>query len=275
VSDDHGSYDELADLDEGLLEPSRADEVRAHLVGCAACRARHQALRDVHDELAVLPPETMPPDVAERLDAAFAASAVPRSATVTPLIAQHRRRAPALAGVAAAIVGLGFIAAIVIGTLSHGGGSSTGSASASTASGAAPQTLPSGGAAHFTTTVTPHTYTHADAAAGIAALLAKQPAGGTTTNSSVPGSGAVPTSLRPLFTSPARLLACAAQVAPVQGSVPQAVVFGRYTTAGLKNAPSVFFVFPDGAGKGDLTVVGPTCSGLQQVRDYFQGIPIH
>jgi hypothetical protein len=163
----------------------------------------------------------------------------------------------------------------VIGTLAHGSGSSAGSQSASTASGSAPQTLPGGGAAHFTTTVTPRTYTHADVAAGIATLLAKQPGGTTTANSSAAGSGAVPASLRPLFTSPTKLLACAAQVAPVQGSVPQAVVFGRYTAPGLKNAPSVFFVFPDGAGKGDLTVVGPTCAGLQEVRDYLRGIPIH
>jgi hypothetical protein len=290
VSDDHSSFDELADLDEGLLSPSRADEVRAHLVGCADCRARHQALRDVHDELAVLPPETMPPGVAERLDRAFAAAGVPRSATVVPITQHQRRRrpGPALAGVAAVVVVLGFIVAVGIGALS--GSSSSGGSSADTASSVAGSAhLPTSG--HFTTTVSPRTFTHASVPAGVARIVAGRvaslsrasgapvpstAAGGTGDNSPATSTEAaeVPKPLLPLYNSPTRLVSCAATVAPTKGTLPEAVVFGRYTNAAHKTTPSVFFVFADGTSRGDIVVVGPSCAGLDQDLDYFHSVPI-
>jgi Putative zinc-finger len=291
VSDDHSSFDELADLDEGLLAPSRADEVRAHLAGCADCRVRHQALRDVHDELAVLPPETMPPAVAQRLDQALASAAMPRSATVVPIV-QHRRRQPwpALAGVAAVVVVLGFIVAVGVGALGGGGSTSDGGA-------ASAGSAPSGGThlpqsiGHFTTTISPRTFTHTSVPSGVRRLVSGRvtllsssgvlPAppttgGGTTGDASKPavtGNPAnLPKALLPLYNSPTRLVACAAAVAPTKGSLPEAVVFGRYTSAAHKTTPSVFFVFANGAKRGDIEVVGPSCVGLDQNLDFFRGV---
>jgi hypothetical protein len=284
VSDDHSSFDELADLDEGLLEPSRADEVRAHLVGCAACRTRHQALRTVHDELAVLPPETMPPAVVQRVDRALAAAAIPRSATVVP-IAQHVRRRPwpALAGVAAGVVVVGFLAAVVVG--SYGGGSSGGSGTSSAGSATGANGLDQPRAAgHYTLTVSPKTYTHDTVPSGISRLVGTR-LGTASVLPSSPGSAAnqpaisgtvagVPKPLLPLYHSPTKLLNCAATVARVPGSLPEAVVFGHYTSAAGKKTPSVFFVFSDGAGRADIDVVGPSCAGLDQSLDFFQGVTI-
>jgi Putative zinc-finger len=295
VSDDHSSFDELADLDEGLLSPSRADEVRAHLVGCDDCRARHQALRDVHDELAVLPPESMPPDVTDRLDRALADAALPRSATVVP-IAQHqnrrRRPGPALAGVAAVVVVLGFLVAVGVGALS-GGSTSEGGSSAGSTSSAAGTHLPTSG--HFTTTISTQTFTHASVPAKVSRLasgrvtaLSKTASGAPAAPPSATGTGGngnnlpavtgstanLSKALLPLYNSPTKLVNCAAQVAPTKGSLPESVVFGRYTNADHKTTPSVFFVFADGPGKGDIVVVGPTCAGLDQSLDYFHGVLI-
>lgn len=295
MSDDHSSFDELADLDEGLLEPSRADEVRAHLVGCADCRARHQALRDVHDELAVLPPEPMPPAVVERLDRALAGAAIPRSATVVPIAAHRRQRrhpGPALAGVAAVVVVLGFIVALGVGAISGGSSSGGSSGSGSAASSADGAHLPTSG--HFTTTITTRSFTHTSVPTGVARLVSGRVGSLSATVSGAPpspssGSGGagnntpavsgstadLPKALRPLYNSPTKLVSCAATVAPTKGSLPEAVVFGRYTNAAHKTTPSVFFVFADGASHGDIVVVGPSCSSLEQDLDFFHGVLIH
>jgi hypothetical protein len=282
VRDDHSSLDELADLDEGLLQPSRADEVRAHLAGCAACQDRHQALRDVHDELAVLPPETMPPGVVEKLDRALADAATPRSATVVPIARHVRRRPwPALAGVAAVVVLVGFVAAVVVG--SSNGGSSGGSGTSSAGSAARAPGL-SQGTGHFTTTVTAKTYTHDTAANGISRLVGgelnrglAQTAGPATASNQPSTSGAVagvPKALRPLYDSPTKLLNCAATVAPVKGSVPEAVVFGHYASATGKKTPAVYFIFGGTPGRADIDVAGPSCVGLDQTLDFFHDVAI-
>jgi hypothetical protein len=282
VSDDHSSLDELADLDEGLLQPSRADEVRAHLAGCAACRDRHQALRDVHDELAVLPPETMPPGVVEKLDRALADAAAPRSATIVPFaaVSQRRRPWPALAGVAAVVVLVGFVAAVVVG--SRNGGSSSGGSGTSAAGSAARAPGPSQGG-HFTVTVTPKTYTHVTVPNAIPRLVGGElgpnavpasPSGGGNQSAATSSAAGVPKALRPLYDSPTKLLSCAATVAPVKGSVPEAVVFGRYTSVAGKKTPSVFLVFGAGSGRVNIDVVGPSCVGFDQSLDFFNNVPV-
>jgi hypothetical protein len=284
VSDDHSSLDELADLDEGLLQPSRADQVRAHLAGCPACRDRYQALRDVHDELAVLPPETMPPGVVEKLDRALA-DAAPRSATIVPLAAVARRRRgqrgwPAMAGVAAGIVLIGFVAAIVVGALGHGGTSEGGSGAGTTASGAG--SLAPASTRHFTKSVSSKTFNHTSVVAEVRRLVSGHPTGAagnlSSTSSgnspaSTPVPAQVPQALHPLYSSPSALLHCAAILADQKDAVPLAVEFARYTTSFIRHAPSVLFVFPVDPTHVQVIVASPDCAGQQPIRDVLN-VPI-
>jgi hypothetical protein len=269
VSDDHSSIDELADLDEGLLEPTRGDDVRAHLVGCLVCRARHEALRDVHDELAVLPPEPMPADVADRIDGALAAAALPRSATVVPLVTPARRQRgwPALAGIAAVVVLLAFVGAVLVGH--HRNNSPSESASNALSSGSQPGSAAA--PAHVKVSFSAHTYNQQTVTAAVQHLLSATTAAGIIQPDNAGGAkhapAALPKPLHPLFESSTKLLNCAAAVAPVEGSVPEAAIFARYTTPTLKSAPSVIYVFPTTADRADIVVVGPSCAGVQQVRD--------
>jgi hypothetical protein len=287
VSDDHSSLDELADLDEGLLQPSRADEVRAHLAGCATCRDRHQALRDVHDELAVLPPETMPPGVVEKLDRALADAAAPRSATVVPLAPASQRRSghrgwPALAGVAAGIVVIGFVAAVVVGAFGHGGNSEGGASGTTAGSAAGSGGLSPLATSHFTKSVSPKTFTHATVVAEARRLVSGQSSGtgGLAASPAAPNSPAiaglakqVPSALRPLYNSATQLLNCAATLTGKKDAVPLAVEFARYTTASVRHAPSAIFVFPVDPTHVQVYVASPDCTGPEPIRDFFN-VPV-
>lgn len=70
----------LADLDEGLLPAADARTARAHLEECARCADVHTALVNVRTRLRALPPVTLPPEVADRIDAVLEAA----SATEPP-----------------------------------------------------------------------------------------------------------------------------------------------------------------------------------------------
>ncbi|WP_228991869.1 zf-HC2 domain-containing protein [Streptomyces sp. DH8] len=70
----HPEISEISDLTEGLLSPSRAEEVRLHLAECDLCTEIRGSLEEVRRLLGTMPaPEPMPEDVAARIDAALAA----------------------------------------------------------------------------------------------------------------------------------------------------------------------------------------------------------
>ncbi|MGA4840829.1 anti-sigma factor family protein [Streptomyces sp. G45] len=73
----HPDVDELSDLTEGLLSPSRTRDVREHLDDCALCTDVYDSLEEIRGLLGTLPgAPRMPADVAERIDAALAAEAL-------------------------------------------------------------------------------------------------------------------------------------------------------------------------------------------------------
>jgi hypothetical protein len=124
----HPSTDDLADLDAGLLDRGRANGMREHLAVCAACAQESAAFLAVRSALAAEPdPGPVPPDVAERLDAALAVAAAERGLPVAvapdpeperdqPVdeLSPRRRALPRLLAAAAAVgvVGLGAWAAL-------------------------------------------------------------------------------------------------------------------------------------------------------------------
>ncbi|MFH8394229.1 anti-sigma factor family protein [Streptomyces sp. NPDC018036] len=73
----HPDVAEISDLTEGLLSPSRTEDVRQHLEGCTLCSDVYDSLEEIRGLLGTLPgPAPMPDDVAERIDAALAAEAL-------------------------------------------------------------------------------------------------------------------------------------------------------------------------------------------------------
>ncbi|MEV6698481.1 zf-HC2 domain-containing protein [Streptomyces sp. NPDC051453] len=74
---EHPEIDEISDLTEGLLSPSRTEEVREHLNGCELCADVHASLEEIRGTLGTLPgPVHLPADIAGRIDAALAAEAL-------------------------------------------------------------------------------------------------------------------------------------------------------------------------------------------------------
>ncbi|MGW3665419.1 anti-sigma factor family protein [Streptomyces sp. NPDC005141] len=70
----HPDVAEISDLTEGLLSPSRTEDVRQHLDECELCADVHDSLEEIRGLLGTLPgPPRMPDDVAGRIDAALAA----------------------------------------------------------------------------------------------------------------------------------------------------------------------------------------------------------
>jgi len=73
----HPEVEELSDLTEGLLPPSRTADVRRHLDDCALCADVYGSLEEIRGLLGTLPgPTRMPADLAGRIDAALAAEAL-------------------------------------------------------------------------------------------------------------------------------------------------------------------------------------------------------
>ena len=73
----HPDVEEISDLTEGLLPPSRTADVRQHLDDCTLCADVYDSLEEIRGLLGTLPgPPRMPDDVAGRIDAALAAEAL-------------------------------------------------------------------------------------------------------------------------------------------------------------------------------------------------------
>jgi hypothetical protein len=68
----HPDLDTVADLDAGVLDVSTAAVVDAHVRGCPQCSATLGVLASVRVELRSLPPPSLPPAVASRLDETLA-----------------------------------------------------------------------------------------------------------------------------------------------------------------------------------------------------------
>ncbi|MFF1359041.1 anti-sigma factor family protein [Streptomyces sp. NPDC058297] len=74
---EHPEVAEISELTEGLLSPSRTEEVREHLSGCELCADVYASLEEIRGTLGTLPgPPHMPADIAGRIDAALAAEAL-------------------------------------------------------------------------------------------------------------------------------------------------------------------------------------------------------
>ncbi|MEV6737341.1 hypothetical protein AB0N14_10565 [Streptomyces sp. NPDC051104] len=74
----HPDVEELSDLSEGLLPPSRVEDVRRHLDECPLCADVYDSLEEIRGLLGTIPgPPPMPDDVASRINAALAAEALP------------------------------------------------------------------------------------------------------------------------------------------------------------------------------------------------------
>ncbi|MEU5250709.1 anti-sigma factor family protein [Streptomyces longwoodensis] len=73
----HPDVTEISDLTDGLLGPSRSEEIRQHLAACELCADVQASLEEIRGLLGTLPgPARMPDDVAQRIDAALAAEAL-------------------------------------------------------------------------------------------------------------------------------------------------------------------------------------------------------
>ncbi|MDQ1027738.1 anti-sigma factor RsiW [Streptomyces umbrinus] len=73
----HPDVEEISDLTEGLLPPTRTADVRRHLDDCTLCADVYDSLEEIRGLLGTLPgPPRMPDDVAGRIDAALAAEAL-------------------------------------------------------------------------------------------------------------------------------------------------------------------------------------------------------
>jgi hypothetical protein len=93
----HVDAESLALCAEGLLSRRRSERVRAHVVRCPECAAAQARLAEVPALLAQVPPPSLPPVVAARLDAALSAEVARRAAQAPGLGPDHApdRAAPA------------------------------------------------------------------------------------------------------------------------------------------------------------------------------------
>lgn len=73
----HPDIEEISDLTEGLLTPTRTADLRRHIDACPECGDTHASLEEIRSLLGTLPGhQQMPEDVAARIDAALASESL-------------------------------------------------------------------------------------------------------------------------------------------------------------------------------------------------------
>jgi hypothetical protein len=90
----HVDTESLALCAEGLLSRRRSEQVRAHVATCPECAAAQARLAGVPPLLAQVPPPSLPPGIAARLDAALSAETARRTAQAPGLAPDGGRAAP-------------------------------------------------------------------------------------------------------------------------------------------------------------------------------------
>jgi hypothetical protein len=297
VSHDHLSFDELAELDEGLLSPERAAEVRALLAECPDCRERADAIAATKTTLAELRVEPMPDAIKARIDRALAGAA-PKTDSVVPDLSAYRARRFGMPMIGASIAAVVVTLAIVVVVVGHyqSNNGELGSTSAAGGSGAATAREPSVAVPQpndYVRASTNSNYSPTQLQADIPGLVAKLPVAtsiygslengpaaspsSTTAPQSTPVSPSsvarhrVPANLRPLYNSRAKLLACARVVSGIPNAVPLAVDFGRWSNGAIHNVPAIVMIFRDANPEQvDVYVTDPTCSGTGQIYAYVK-----
>ncbi len=97
----HVDAESLALCAEGLLSRRRSERIRSHAASCPECAAAQARLTEVPVLLAQVPPPSLPPGIAARLDAALGAEAARRAARDPGIVpepaatAQHPDSVPA------------------------------------------------------------------------------------------------------------------------------------------------------------------------------------
>lgn len=290
-NDRHLNLDQIADLQEGLLDGHSGTLARAHLGACEQCRTGAAALLDVRERLSAVTTGPMPVDVASRLDEALldqaraAAAAGPTASatadlkagptaddhgTVLPLqrrLPTHKRwSATRLLQAAAAVVLLLVGVALAVSVLSPSGGDTNTST-------AAKQTRASEGAAtdeagRYAVLSSGTDYTPKTLAAAVPRLLSAQVP--------TPASGAQPDGPPPSAASrrsadaaplapqgPANRLAggpalagCLVELTGATGTKPLAVDVATFEG---KPATVILLPTPGDPASVDVSVVGPGC----------------
>lgn len=281
TSSGHLDLDALAELEEGLTEPQAAAAARAHVEACGDCRALMSRLRTTRALLSALPPESMPPHVAARVDAALSSEDGAPSGTILALNPRKRAwNSPAVAGSVAAAAVVILVAAVVAGTLIHHSGKQQ-SGSAAT-SGTHPEFGGSNAGVRTKQWATGSDYTAATIRTLVPRLVTGTPAGivngpsdGAATvpspisSSSNAGSSGPSYSQDQLRASPAALAACGQILAGGVATTPLAVDFARFD-----GRPAVIFALPAIGHPSflDVWVVRSACSA-SNLDLYFQRIP--
>lgn len=91
----HVDAESLALCAEGLLSRRRSERIRSHVARCPECAAAQARLTEIPGLLASVPPPSLPPGIAARLDAALSAEAAhragpePGTAPAHPVPARH------------------------------------------------------------------------------------------------------------------------------------------------------------------------------------------